>query len=96
MMSKILYNKDRLLEISERKVRLLRSVMEQYEHIESNPVFKEEICDAYLDLDDAETELINEEEKTVACPGCGFECSQIHSFCMACGTKLPNHTGMAV
>ncbi len=96
MEPKIIFNRDRLLEISERKVKLLQSVVDQFEYIESNPVFIEEISEAYLDLDIAETELINEEEKKVGCPGCGFECSQIHSFCMACGTKLPNPFGMAV
>ncbi|MBU2510923.1 hypothetical protein KJ966_06280 [bacterium] len=96
MEAKIIINRDQLLEISERKVKLLQSVISQFEYIESNPVFIEEISEAYLDLDLSETELINEEEKKIACPECAFECCQIHSFCMACGAKLPNPFGMAV
>ncbi len=76
------------MEISERKSRLLKSVIDQFDHIETNPVFIEEIQDAFLELDAVETEMLSEKEMTIECPGCGFECSQIHSYCMACGNKL--------
>ncbi len=88
MTKKIILNKNRLLEIAERKSKLLNSVIDHIEHIESNEIFIEEIEEAYLELYDAESDLIFEEEKTVDCPDCGFTCSQIHSFCMACGAKL--------
>jgi predicted Zn-ribbon and HTH transcriptional regulator len=88
MESKILLNKTRLLEIAQRKLNLLESLIKQIEHIENNDVLIEEIEEAYLDLYDDESELILEEEKTVDCPDCGFTCSQIHSYCMACGSKL--------
>lgn len=93
MESKIIRHRERLLEIAERKSRLLKSVIEQLEHIETNPVFIEEIQEAYLELDAAETELVAEKAVTIECPSCGFECSQIHSYCMACGCKLPNQYG---
>ncbi len=88
MESKIIQNRERLLEISLRKSKLLQSIIDQIEHIQANDVFIEEIEEAYLELYDAESELILEEEKTVDCPECGYTCSQIHSFCMACGAKL--------
>jgi hypothetical protein len=88
MKSKIIQNRERLLEISERKNRLLRSVIDQFEHIETNPIFIEEIHDAFMELDAVETEMLKEKEMTIECPGCGFEVSRIHSFCMACGNKL--------
>lgn len=88
MESRIIQNRERLLEIAHRKTRLLESIISQFEHIRSNDVFKEEIEEAYLELYDDESDLILGEEKTVACPECSFTCSQIHSFCMACGAKL--------
>ncbi|MCG8335715.1 MAG: hypothetical protein MJE63_14450 [Proteobacteria bacterium] len=91
MFSKVIQNRDRLLEIAERKSRLLQSVIDQFDHIETNPVFIEEIQEAFLELDAAETEMLKEKEITVDCPGCGYECNQIHSYCMACGTKLTDH-----
>jgi hypothetical protein len=93
MESKIIRNRKRLLEIAERKSRLLKGVIDQFDHIESNPVFVEEIQDAFLELDAVETELVAEKIITIECPACGFECSQIHSFCMACGAKLPDQYG---
>lgn len=89
MKNNIIYNLDRLLEISERKSRLLQSIKDQFEHIESNPVFIEEVYDAYNELDADESALIGDIEITIECPSCGFECNQIHSFCLACGAKLP-------
>lgn len=89
---KVFDHLERLLEISERKSRLLQSVMDQYEHIESNPIFKEEITDAFMELDSAESELIQGREITIDCPSCGYECSQIHNFCLACGAKLPENS----
>jgi hypothetical protein len=88
MRSRVIQNRERLLEISERKSRLLQSVIDQFDHIETNSVFIEEIQEAFLELDAAESELVNEKEMTIECPGCGYECSQIHNFCMACGIKL--------
>ncbi len=91
MTSKVIQNRDLLLEIAERKSRLLRSVIDQFDHIETNPVFVEEIQEAYLELDAAESGMLSEREMTIECPGCGYECNQIHSYCMACGTKLTDH-----
>lgn len=43
MESKIIENREELLEISERKQKLLQSVIDHIEDIKSNPVFMEEI-----------------------------------------------------
>ncbi len=87
---KIFNNREKLLQISLRKAELLQSVMKHIEHIESNSVFIEEIEEAYLNLNTEESEMIKEIEKTIECPGCGFKCAQIHTFCMACGVRLPD------
>ncbi len=96
MVQKVIQNKEKLLEISERKVKLLQSVIDQFDHIESNPIFIDEINDAYMELVESESMIVAEKEITIDCPDCGFECSQIHSFCMACGAKLEHPSGMAV
>lgn len=88
MKSRLIINRNRLLEVLDHKTKLIRSIVDHLDHIESNSVFIEEIEDAYVALDDIEAQLIQEKEITVKCPGCGFECAQIHSFCMVCGTKL--------
>lgn len=88
MKSKVIENREDLLEISKRKLKLLESLIDHIEHIESNPVFVEEVDEAFNDLHAAESSFLDELSKTVQCPGCGFECDQIYSYCMACGTKL--------
>ncbi len=93
MNSRMLFNSDQLLEIVEKKLSLLKSVSEHFEHIESNAIFIEEIQEAYMEFDNAESNLISEKSKTVGCSNCGFECDQIHSFCLACGTKLNEQYG---
>ena len=54
MVQKVIQNKEKLLEISERKVKLLQSVIDQFDHIESNPIFIDEINDAYMELVESE------------------------------------------
>ena len=88
MNSQILKYREQLLDICEKKLKLLQSVSEHFAHIESNTIFVEEIHETYLEFEKAESDLIAEKNKTIDCPGCGFECDQIHSFCMACGTNL--------
>ena len=50
--------------------------------------FIEEIEGAYMELSEEELDFINEKEMTIPCPGCGFECAGISSYCMACGENL--------
>jgi len=94
MENRVIRYRDRLLEIAERKCRLLKSVIDQIDHIETNPVFIDEIQEAFMELDEAESEIMGDNEVTIECPSCSFECSQIHSFCMACGNKLPEQYSM--
>lgn len=88
MTSKIVDITEQLLDISNRKLELLTSVQENLDDIRNNPVFIDEIEELYLELVDEEVDLIEEQEITLPCPGCGFECARIASFCMACGRKL--------
>ncbi|MBU3915102.1 hypothetical protein KKA14_06155 [bacterium] len=90
MINKIIKNKDKLLEISRKKTELLQSIIEYYDHIADNSIFIEEIQDSYQGLIDEEAELVLEKEKMIECPGCGFDCAQIHTYCMACGIRLPD------
>lgn len=91
---KILDNRSTLIEICEKKLRLLKSVSEHLSHIESNNVFIEEIQDAYMEFHEWEMDLVADKAITLECPNCGFECDQIHSFCLACGNKLHDQQGM--
>lgn len=63
-------------------------MIENFEDIRDNPIFMEEVEELYLEYFDEEAELIEEKEITMPCPGCGFECARIASFCMACGKNL--------
>ncbi len=88
MIRKILDNREKLLDISLRKTEVLQSTIENIEDILSNDIFVEEIQEVFMELVEEESQLIVEKEMTVECPGCMFECAQIHNYCMACGTKL--------
>ena len=88
MTSKVLDRHEELLAITLRKSELLHSVAQHFNDIKSNPVFVDEVHEAFMDLDEAESSLLDDEQATLACPGCGFECAQIHTYCMVCGTKL--------
>ncbi len=90
MNNKIISNRDKLLEISLKKTELLQSIVEHYDHIINNSIFIEEIQESYQGLIDEEAELVLEKEKMIECPGCSFECAQIHTYCMACGIRLPD------
>lgn len=88
MASKVLDRHEELLTITLRKSELLQSVAKHLDDIKSNPVFVDEVHDAFMDLDDEESALLIERLTTFECPGCAFECDQIHTYCMVCGTKL--------
>jgi len=88
MSSRILEHRNQLLDITKRKLELLTSVQENFDDIRENPVFVEETEELFLDLFYEEAELIEEKEMTMPCPGCGFDCARIASFCMVCGMKL--------
>lgn len=88
MANRIFEIRDQLQDISRRKLELLKSIQENFDDIRDNPIFIEEIEELFLDLFDEEAELIEQKEMTMQCPGCGFECARIASFCMACGKKL--------
>ncbi len=90
MESTVVRYRERLLQIAERKCKLLKSVIEHLDHIEDNPVFVEEIEEAFFELDTDEADIMGIKEITTECPSCGFECNQIHTYCMACGNKLPS------
>ena len=88
MTNKIIGFREKLLDISKRKTELLSSIIEHIDDVMSNAIFIEEIEGAYMELSDEELPLINEKDITMSCPGCGFECAGISSYCMACGEKL--------
>ncbi|MCP4757057.1 MAG: hypothetical protein GY866_39850 [Proteobacteria bacterium] len=88
MANKIIKNREKLLDISIRKTELLQSVIENIEDVESNEIFIDEIQEVFMELYDEECSILTEKEITTECPGCGFKCAQIHTFCMACGMKL--------
>lgn len=92
MMKKILEKREELLDIAKRKTELLSSIIQHFDDISNNPIFMEEIEELYLELSFEETGLIEEEEFTMPCPECGFECARIASYCMACGKKLHEET----
>ncbi len=93
MNNSIIDNRELLIELCKKKLKLLNSVSEHYEHIVSNSVFIEEIQESYLEFDQLESDLISEKATTIECTSCGFECDQIHSYCLACGTKLHEQFG---
>ena len=92
MTNRIIEVRERLLDISKRKTELLSSIVDHIDDIKDNPIFMEEIEELYSDLSNEEKDLIDEEEITMPCPDCGFECARIASFCMACGTNLHEGT----
>ncbi len=88
MTNRIIDFREKLLDISKRKTELLSSIITHIDDVMSNSIFIEEIEGAYMELSDEELICINEKEFTMPCPGCGFECAGISTFCMACGEKL--------
>ncbi|MBU2645405.1 hypothetical protein KKI24_11925 [bacterium] len=88
MTNRIIDFSEKLLDISQRKSDLLHSIVEHIDDIKNNTIFMEEIESVYMELFDEEVSLIREKEITMPCPGCGFECDRISSYCMACGLKL--------
>jgi len=88
MASKVLDRHEELLVITLRKSELLQSVAKHLDDITSNPIFVDEVHEAFMDLDEEESALLIEKRTTLECPGCGFECGQIHTYCMVCGTRL--------
>ncbi len=80
--------REQLLDISKRKTELLSSIVDHIDDIRNNTIFMEEIEELFLELSSEEAELIKEQEVTMPCPECGFECARIASFCMACGKRL--------
>jgi len=88
MTHKIIENREPLLALARRKLELLSGIMTHYEDIRNNDVFAEEVKESYLELCKEEQSLVYDQEITIPCPGCGFECAQIYSYCMVCGEKL--------
>ncbi len=88
MTNRIIDSREKLFNIAQRKAELLSSIIEHIDDVKSNSIFIEEIEGAYMELFDEEAAFLREEEITMPCPECGFECARISSYCMACGNKL--------
>ncbi|NQU64608.1 MAG: hypothetical protein HQ517_10050 [SAR324 cluster bacterium] len=88
MTNRIIDYREKLFDIAQRKTELLGSIIEHIDDVKDNAIFMEEIEGAYLELFDEESAAIREEEIIMPCPGCGFKCARISSYCMACGNNL--------
>jgi hypothetical protein len=88
MTHRIIEHRERLLEIVQQKLEVLSSLVTHFEDIRDNELFIEEIEEVLRELSTAESALLDPADNTLPCPRCGFECAQIHSYCIACGQCL--------